>query len=256
MTDYSQLSQKNFEHKLLHACHGGNTDFINEVIHSDLINKVPGHSFCYHLTMAACSSGKLDVLKKLFESDLIKAKADLSSFFTEYLNSACEHGHLDIVQYLFSNLDIQKSQKELVASMGLTFAAQNGKVDIIEYLLNEFTGPNIQQHNLDNGALTNTACEYGQIDVIKFLHKKDILNKDNIHVHSDYHFETALENNQLETIRYFIFDLNINKTEDINQALKNKPNAEVERMFTLRDLNNHLNASLDANQVTNKKPKV
>jgi hypothetical protein len=69
-------------------------------------------------------------------------------------------------------------------------------------------------------------------------------------------FNTALHFNQIEVIKYFIFNLNIERSNYINEFLEKKPNKEVEDLFRLRKLNQDLNNELSLGSNNIKRSKI
>lgn len=254
--DYSQLTQEELKAKLLHACANGNINFIKQIVNTELVGRIPSGSLCYQLGLAACANGKTDIIKCLIDSPDLHNKINRENYITEYFKMACANGHLKTVEYLATDDKINRENHQLLFSIGLTYSTRDGRLNIAKYLLKQFKDLILNADVIQNGTLVNTACEYGEVEILKHLHSINILNQDNIHQHNDKHFEIAYDNKKLEVIQYFIFDLHMNKTEDINNFLKRNPSTEIEKMFTLRDLNISLNADLETNQSTSKKLKV
>ena len=255
MMDYSLLTQQELKDKLLHACSHGNINFIKQIVNTDLVGSIPSGPLCYQLGLAACANGKTDIIKCLIDSPELHNRINREHYITEYFKIACANGRLKTVEYLSTADNINRENPKLLFSIGLTHATRDGKLNIAKYLLENFRDL-INEDVIKTGQLVNTACEYGELEILKYLHSINILNKDNIHQHDDANFMLAYDNNKLEVIRYFIFDLNMDKTEDIKQILSQKKNKEIEHMFTLRDLNKELHSNLELNQSINKKLKV
>jgi hypothetical protein len=255
MIDYSQLSQEALKSELLNACISGNINFIKQIVNTDLVGRIPSGPLCYQLGLAACANDKTDIIKCLMDSPELHNRINREHYITEYFKIACANGRLKTVEYLSTADNINRENPKLLFSIGLTYATRDGKLNITKYLLEHFKDL-INEDVIKTGQLVNTACEYGELEILKYLHSINILNKDNIHQDDDANFRIAYDNNKLEIIRYFIFDLNMDKTEDIKQILSEKKNKEIEHMFALRDLNKELHSDLEVKQSINKKLKV
>lgn len=135
----------------------------------------------------------------------------------------CNSGHLDIVKYLLTSPDL-KEHVDIHACNdgGFQWACLNGHLDIVQYLL---TSPELKDHV-------------------------------NIHTAKDYGFQWSGINNHFNIIQYLILDMNIKKTKDIQEYLKEYPNEQIENMFKLRDLNKKLEKELVSDKINNKKMKV
>jgi hypothetical protein len=97
----------------------------------------------------------------------------------------------------------------------------------------------------------------GHLEVIKYLTSSHEL-KEHIDINKkmDKYFEDALSCNQSDVIRYFIFDLNIEKNKKIEKLFQQYPNPQFESWFNLRDVNKELAQELDGNKPNNKKNKI
>lgn len=100
------------------------------------------------------------------------------------------------------------------------------------------------------------ACLHGDLEVIKYLlTSSDLKQQADIHFQRDVGFKYACQNS-LDIVRFFVFDMNIEKTLTIKQYLKKFPNEQVENMFKLRELNQKLEKELDSANIRNKQIKV
>jgi hypothetical protein len=77
-----------------------------------------------------------------------------------------------------------------------------------------------------------------------------------IHCGKDSPFRNAYFKRYMEIIKFFIFDMNIEKTQYIDEIIINYPNKEVLQMFEIRDLNNNLHNELTNNDYQHKKLKL
>lgn len=121
------------------------------------------------------------------------------------------------------------------------------------------------------------ACSSNDLDLIKYcLTSTDLANYDNLDEYIENGFEQALNSESMDTISYFIFDLNLVKNETVEHILKtsertesylrkivkNKNNNDsfidkVINMFKIRDINQNLESELPINEESlNKKLKL
>jgi hypothetical protein len=257
MNNYSPLTEAALSDKLLSSCRSGQINLLKQIIKNDFdtIYSMDTGNLFYRMGLTSCSNGKTSIIKYLIESSPFQNRINREHYITEYFKISCENGHLKTVEYLSKDLHVQRSNPAILFSIGLTNAAKDGRLNIIKYLLKEFKYL-LNEDVIKNGNLTNTACEYGEVPILKYLHSINVLHNDNIHEHSDCHFRAAYENNNFDVVKYLIFDLNLDKTDDIAAILKEKPNKEIEKMFMMRDLNSNLKSEMSINQEKNKKLKV
>lgn len=196
---------------------------------SELYNKYKNirNQSLYSCFLSACKEGLLDDVKYLLTSNDIKEKIDINYDNDRALVAACSGGHLEVVKYLLTSPDLKKHADIKGDNYYcLTTACSNCHLHIIKYLL---TSPDLKEHA-------------------------------DIHVYNDEPFKIVMEENVIEILHYFIFDLNITKTKHIERNLKLYPNDNIEKMFMVRELNkslnNELDNELDNNEVKNKKIKI
>jgi protein-arginine kinase activator protein McsA len=114
---------------------------------------------------------------------------------------------------------------------------------------------NFNQYEL-NHALVKS-CISGNIDQAKIL-----LTTPEFRFHADIHcgqdspFGQAYLYNHIELLKFFIFDMNIQKTEHIDKILKTSQDEIIGKMFITRDLKKELNCNLTNNDYENKKFKL
>lgn len=95
------------------------------------------------------------------------------------------------------------------------------------------------------------ASKENQLEVIKYL-----VSLKEISYFSS--FESLCESNMTNTLKYLIFDLNIEHTPEIDNYLKKRDNEGVQNMFKIRLINEQLIKELDPSQSnkTNKHNKI
>jgi DNA mismatch repair ATPase MutL len=95
------------------------------------------------------------------------------------------------------------------------------------------------------------AAKENQLEVIKYLVSLKEIN----YLSS---FESLCETNMTNTLKYLIFDLNIEHTSEIDNYLKKRDNEGVQNMFKIRIINEQLIQELDPSKSnkTNKHNKI
>lgn len=186
---------------------------------------------------------------------------------------ACRNGELDKVKYFLTSPEINRyADIHVDQDAALLFATREGHYEVIEYLLNSpDLKENISIHAQGDYALIG-ACISGDIEMAKYLLTSPTL-KEHIDIHtggsnykSDKPFITAYSYERLELIHYFIFELNIEKTDEIKALLSNHMNEQYERisqtvnsMFEKRELNEELVKELNSDTISknvSKKAKI
>lgn len=212
----------------------------------------------------AFDNNDIKQVKFLLKHTTLENSDKLQSFVNDSLIKSCEHGNLSMVQYLLTSTEL-KLNAAINARKGLPLinACGNGHLDIVKYLL---TSPELKEHaniHIDNDSALISACGSRHLNVFKYLLTSSEL-KDHANLNAregeifDICFKHNQKNDRLEIINYLIFDLNIERTEYINNLLTEYPNEKVEEWFKLRKLNNELNKELPLTEIgsTNKKNKL
>jgi ankyrin repeat protein len=206
----------------------------------------------------ACIDGDLDKVKFLLTSPELRHNADIHYKEDKPLHQACEHNQLHIIQYLLSSPELKEhSDIHSKNDWTLNIACNEGHFEIVRYLL---TSPDLKEHSNIKRHSLEYAIQMGNIDIVDYLlNSPDLKEPVNIHIHEDSIFIKACEFGDMKTLQYLIYDLNIDRTDDINKYLED-PNGnlvnEAKNMFELRELNKQLNNSLPDNNEITKKPKL
>jgi len=191
-----------------------------------------------------CKAGSFETAQYLLENTKIREEGnDLCLYYGPALIGAVEYGNLELTKYLVNFLDWQERRSLSNSNTtALISACWNGNLEIVKYLL---TAPEMDKliniHMNNDDALAN-ACSKEHLDVVKYLmESKDIKEnaKFNISI-----FKMLVNHKQSDMLQYFIIDLNIEKTEEIEKYLLESPNKEVETLFKARDLIKDLNNNL------------
>lgn len=156
----------------------------------------------------------------------------------------CEVGDLNSIKKIIESRKFKGS----FPSSGHMFsiACRNGHLPIVEYMLlpennNVFAGI-----YSDKSKAIQVACTNKHLDVTKYLinHQtfKDYIN---IHIEHDSIFKKSCINEDIEILRFLIFELKINKTEEIEKFIDNFPNLQGVKMMQTRDNYENLTKELN-----------
>ncbi|KAH9097478.1 hypothetical protein LEN26_016973 [Aphanomyces euteiches] len=148
--------------------------------------------FCYASSIMAACCGKLDVLAYLEE----QGWADISS---QTLHFACQHGHLDIVEYLHPR--VPKARYNTMAE-----TAAKGHLHVLKFL-------HANRSEECNMQAMNGAATYGHLEIVKFLHYNRSEGC------SFLAMDAAAANGHLEVVKFLHENRNEGATEEaINMA--------------------------------------
>jgi hypothetical protein len=204
--------------------------------------------------LSACVNGNLELVKYfLTTKDLpINANINVGAGVKEPIRQACENGHIELIEYLLASPEL--SEHAYIDEKGFPFiaACRKNQLPVMDFFLNnELTKNQINMEMIKTGI--ELACRNEQVEPIKYL-----IEKTNIRQEKDFYsfinltFELALQYKNIDTIRYFIFDLGIEKNKEIEEILKNQPNEDADKWFELVKINNDLYNELNANKQNNK----
>jgi len=130
----------------------------------------------------ACISGNLERVKELANEGI--------KISTLSLQWACHHGHLEIVEYLIDecNVDIHA-----IHDIALCIASNEGQFEIVKFLVGR--GANI--HTQNDAPLCH-ACFCGHLNIAKYLVKHGA----DIHIKDDWCLKVAYDNEKIDIIEY------------------------------------------------------
>ena len=234
MTTLSQSTDFPF-----YACKVGHVETIRNFLNSeDALNKKL-HS-PYRMLMIASKNGHLEIVKLLLDSPFSKNERTYSEI-KDYMHEAIQKGYLDIVKFLREIPVFKEETDDAKCARVVLFSAGSGQLNILKYALQEFKDDPMTKQVLENGGAIEAACEEGKLDVVQFLIELPIERKNK---QLTPFFESAYKYDRLEVLQYLIFELNLEKNDDINQLMNNKPNIQVEQLFEMKKLNNALQKEL------------
>jgi ankyrin repeat protein len=242
------------ENDVYYACSQGDVRFITKFLESDLFrysNQVSVTNMLYH----ACFNNKFEIVKCIFESPAARKGFTPLEAIRELIKTTCKKGNLEISKYLLDQPELRDeyNSNSDIPLLSALMSSDCGRLDILKYTLDSFPDNTQLNNALNNGSLINSACDEGRIEIIKYLLDRAKLD---IHFNEEQFFRCAYDNNQFEVLRYFIFDLNLEKTKAIEDYMAPVFKTEVANMFELREINKSLNENLPVKSNSTKKPKV
>jgi hypothetical protein len=215
---------------LLNACSYQQHDIAEYLLNQDSftvgLNSDSKIEICLSFIM---KSGNLDLTKKMLS--LIEKKHSLTSYISLGFNSACAKGHLNIVKYI-----LEESDFNWIAYDKKT----RGKED---YSL-------VYSGFIDS-------CKRGQLDIVKYIVESPGL-KERIDFNK---FQSKISVNNVNIIRYFIFDLGIKKEDSFISKLNVSSNIaeQMDNFFKIKEMHTEIEQdinSADYPQTTKKRMKL
>ena len=142
----------------------------------------------------ATASGCINIVKELAKH------TDISrSQLQEGLCCASSNGHLEIVEFLIVEFDVDPSSKNSDGDMPIHIAARHGHTKIVSMLINQFNiSPVATGHNMRTPL--HEACASGSYDVFKLLVTKRDLDVQCKDVDSNAPLHIAAKNGQLQMV--------------------------------------------------------
>ncbi len=114
---------------------------------------------------------------------------------------------------------------------------------------------NITQSELNLSLIS--ACKKGNLNKVVFLlTSPELIDHANLHCSLDSPFRYANKSKHMDIIRFFIIDMNIEKTDAIKVNLKYHPNHAIEKMFEMRALRCKIAEEIKENTIIYKRVKI
>lgn len=228
----------------------------------------PGEYGNSHLTdpigefREVCMFGHVDSVNFLLFSHEAPPLPNIQEQAIQAMNIACRYSHLDLIKYIFS---LEKTHNiilnEQILFNAVDNAARLGKIDVIKFFLFPDESSNLSKIPIHKygTSLVITAVRENQPEIVEFLLSHNKIKKHiNIHQQSDLAFKYALKNNNHKLIEFFIFNINIHMTQDIEAFLVNDlpSNQIAKKMFSSRELNSELEKELYSDKIYKNKVKL
>jgi len=229
----------------------------------------------YKIIKYILTSPELIKERKIYKEESIEYRRFSLEEFT--LIFACDNNCKDMVEFIFTNKNVDKEFLYRSLNYGLTKAASKGALEVVQYLTTSYDLKNNADINYVNSPLKE-ACQHGNLNVVKFLldsplleKKADLSSIENIYDFSFLCRDFISENNsqhmpdnekekndyldrKMLVLKYLILEQNFKTNEDIEKFLQKPENKIIKRIFDTRELQNELNENLNKN--VTKKPKI
>lgn len=290
LTDHQLKKTSNIHAKLdeglRNACEKGHLNIVEYLLTSPALQGKQAniHALNDSPLENAAFYGHIEIVKFLTSSKNLKEKSYQVNHKTEAYIQANKQGHFEIVKFFLSYPSIIKAEKRLnifsVESDVIANACESGNVELLSYLLTSkdlenhreklISDPTIKNHlntQLNQGLVR--ACKRGHLNIVKYLSKnfEGEFSAD-IHCFKDSPIKEAFFAGHLNILEYLIFDMDIQKTNQIEEFLigietnnQSKPHPisfeKVEKLFKAREFSKKLQRDLpEQNNITYKKMKM
>jgi hypothetical protein len=236
------------------ACEKGDFEIIQNFLNSDEA-KSNNQISSYIMTINAIKGGHLDILKLLWNSSF-KNEENFDRYHLDtYAQQVCIYDRFDILKFMLDHPALIKNKGNDFMDKLPRYVASYGRLDMFKYLVENFPNDSGLMDNIKQGDILIKASRNGHLNIVDYLFTNDeIKDYIDIHLYNDEAFKVIYDDNQLDVLKYFIFNLNIEKTQDIIAHIKNDP--QILKMFNSRDLNASLHQELDDNTKNIKKIKI
>ena len=115
---------------------------------------------------SACQNGHMDIIQYLITEQGDSALPDDDGSMP--IHTACYHGKLSVVKYLITEQHCDPNSRGQFGRTPMHSACQNGHMDIIQYMISE-QGCDPALPDDDGGMPIHIACLTGKFDVVKYL---------------------------------------------------------------------------------------
>ncbi|XP_071095493.1 putative ankyrin repeat protein RF_0381 [Haliotis cracherodii] len=195
------------------AIRGGNTEIVEYVLQQNSVDINKKHCGLTPV-MLAVVNGKLDVF-----NFLVQKGADLSVMHADHettLHMACKGGNIEIVKYALEQKIDAMSSNGMDGNAAAVIAARRGRRDIFDLLVKK--GANLTMKEENNNILL-MACEGGNVDVVKYVLKQNIVDINSKNGEDLTPAMVAAEGGHKE-----VFDLLISEGADLTQESEEDEN--------------------------------
>lgn len=207
------------------------------------------------LSSASCY-GNFDMVKYITLNSELKSTPKLSESNYTYYQSAVGGGHLDIIKfYLFSSELKYKPKATTYKDYGLKVSAWKNHMHMVEYFLTSDEIEEKSSIHCQNESVLHAAIRNENIEMLEFVLKSPKLKEHaDLHHKNDLAFRTAVKDNKLITLQYLICDYEIEKSPEIEKAIKKRK--DIQKMFEMRSLYKKLTSTLLSKENKIKKEKI
>lgn len=267
------MTNDNENNSFLSACSRGDVEAVKKcLITNDYKNTAYNLSYGFDL---ACKNGNLKIVKEILKCSKTGGdlKRDCKTLFKQGIMHASEKGHFNIVHYFLTDTDVKDSFTEQLKEEGLfNLACQSGNIKLVKFLLTSSQLPS--RYDMSKIGIPSflAACEAGKIGLIDYFLKtypqhlgahltlstaflrassnnnihliKYLLDKNNKslsgYINIDKNacsssFKISCYKGHMDIVNFFIFELNIEKTPEIENFLFIGDYKHITALFSARD---------------------
>lgn len=265
LLSYYNIDAEDTSGALSCACLSGNIELVKYFLVSpNLKNLFDINSNFDSALSSACQTGHLHIVKYLLESPELEKHSHIP-FINGSVNNpiviSASIKHLDMFEYLISISKEKDIRLVDHISKASSKAASHNDLNFIKNFIEIGKKHNDEIISSMLEGIIYGACYENNVDILKYIFKSQELSKHvDIHKDDDSIFRLLLiksrKDKPLDVLQYFIFDLNIEETENIKKARSTYKREFVEKMFELRQFNQTLNNDLTINQNKHKQFKI
>jgi hypothetical protein len=255
MNDYHNLTQRELFKKAKESCKIGDLQTLQKL--TDKLMFEEYNNYGYDLLYEAGKNGHLNIVKYLFEDNYVSQYVNLPDNVNGILLECCDEYEFEIISYIITNSSIIKDNifSKFCMDQAL-IASRNGHLHLLQALLTPQKDNSRIGKMLLNGGILSAASQHGHIDIVKYLLESPDLTNYRFPINYNLAFKSACSFDEMEVIKYFIFNKNINLDNDLKSYFSKNPNESVIKLFELREINQQLTSELEDNQTTNKRIKI
>lgn len=256
---FKDLSQKALDDALIDACLHNELDKVKYLLASPYIRKHANiHANDDGAFFAAYNNWHMNIVKYLSASEELKKHSNLGFFATTIFEIACENNDVNWIKGLLKFPYVHQQVKK--TNYHIEAACYKGSLNAVQYFLET---PEIAKDITISTYLLHESCKNGHLPLIKYLLESPNIKKHiDFHAEEDWAFQLSCGTENYELIKFYIFDLKIEKTNAIQRELAHATNnfmKNVADMFKMRELNQVLEKELDSAKIdkaNSKKHKV
>ncbi|XP_046547959.1 inversin-like [Haliotis rubra] len=166
--DMSLVDQRG--HNVLHAaCRAGYVEIVKYVLSQNILDINRGDKMMRTPLMVASETGHKDVVELLVRSganvSLVNEKG------RNFLHFACQGGDVETVKYVLAQDNVGINSRDFRGRTPVMEAAKNGHKEVVVFLLSK--GADVSLVDVSGNHLLHTACEGGNIEVVKYVLAQD-----------------------------------------------------------------------------------
>jgi hypothetical protein len=250
----NKLSQEQLITEVVDACIKADLNKVKQLINQVVFESPYGHRDARKIFLGACESNNLDVIKFLIDNRNSGDNMNMSQIVSDGLKISLNAPtrNYDLIRYLARE---PKLSRVLYAKDYLPGkAASEDDLVLLDAILDLKDTSKYNVYMWPKEDIIRDGCANDNSIVIKHFFTTPKL-KDVLDLTSTFKEASRHQNHDL--LSFFIFELNIDKTEDIAEFMEKDNNEKARKMFKIRELNDSLMQNLDANKLTKtKKPKL